>query len=138
MTLPVSASKTNLDSATDDPKLARVDLADLVDKFNALLVHLNLSASTSGPLALPVAVADGGTGSSSASGARTNLGLGALAVLSSIANANIDANTIQLAKLARVGTAGQVLTSNGAGADPSYQTPASVGNDVALLNAGVI
>lgn len=33
----------------------------------------------------------------------------------------VGANTITLAKLARVGTAGQVLTSGGAGADPSYQ-----------------
>lgn len=33
----------------------------------------------------------------------------------------VSANTITLAKLARVGSAGQVLMSNGAGADPSYQ-----------------
>jgi hypothetical protein len=34
-------------------------------------------------------------------------------------------NSLTLDKFARVGTAGQVLTSNGAGADPSYQTLSS-------------
>lgn len=51
---------------------------------------------------------------------RTTLGLGSLATLSTITASEITANTISLGKLARVGTAGQVLTSNGAGADPSY------------------
>lgn len=37
----------------------------------------------------------------------------------------INDGAITNAKLARVGTAGQVLTSGGAGADPSYQTPAT-------------
>jgi len=37
-----------------------------------------------------VAVADGGTGASTASGARTNLGLGTLATLNSVAASNID------------------------------------------------
>jgi hypothetical protein len=75
MTLPTNASKANLDSATDDPKLARPDLADLVDKFNDLLTHLNLSTITSGPASIPLSVANGGTGSTTESGARTNLGV---------------------------------------------------------------
>jgi hypothetical protein len=75
MTLPTNASKANLDSATDDPKLARPDLADLVDKFNDLLTHLNLSTITSGPASIPLSVANGGTGAATAAAARTNLGV---------------------------------------------------------------
>lgn len=75
MTLPTNASKANLDSATDDPKLARPDLADLVDKFNDLLTHLNLSTITSGPAAVPLSVANGGTGAATAAAARTSLGV---------------------------------------------------------------
>ncbi len=40
MTLPTSASKANMDAGTDDPKQARGDLANLVDKFNTLLTHV--------------------------------------------------------------------------------------------------
>ena len=75
MTLPASATKVYLDAATDDPKQARPELADLVDKFNALLTHLNLSTITSGPAAIPLSVANGGTGASTESAARTNLGV---------------------------------------------------------------
>ena len=75
MTLPTNASKANLDSATDDPKLARPDLADLVDKFNDLLTHLNLSTITSGPAAIPLSIANGGTSAATASAARTALGV---------------------------------------------------------------
>ena len=75
MTLPASATKVYLDAATDDPKQARPELADLVDKFNSLLTHLNLSTITSGPAAIPLSVANGGTGASTESAARTNLGV---------------------------------------------------------------
>jgi|694.fasta_scaffold92936_2 hypothetical protein len=75
MTLPASATKVYLDSATDDPKQARPELADLVDKFNDLLTHLNLSTITSSPAAIPLSVSNGGTGASTEAGARTNLGV---------------------------------------------------------------
>lgn len=39
-----------------------------------------------------------------------------------VGNTNLAANAVTLTKLAREGTTGQILTSNGAGADPSYQT----------------
>jgi len=75
MALPANATKANLDNVLDDPKLARVELADLVDKFNDLLTHLNLSTITSGPAAIPLSIANGGTGSATAAAARTALGV---------------------------------------------------------------
>jgi len=75
MTLPASATKVYLDAATDDPKQARPELADLVDKFNDVLTHLNLSTITSGPASIPLSVANGGTGATTESAARTNLGV---------------------------------------------------------------
>ena len=39
-----------------------------------------------------------------------------------VTTAKIDNNAVTLAKMARVGTAGQVLTSGGTGADPAYAT----------------
>ena len=75
MTLPASATKVYLDSATDDPKQARPELADLVDKFNALLTHLNLSTITSGPASIPLSIANGGTSAATAAAARTALGV---------------------------------------------------------------
>lgn len=45
-----------------------------------------------------------------------------------ITTAKIAANAVTAAKLAREGSSGQVLTSNGAGSDPSYQ---------ALPNSGI-
>jgi hypothetical protein len=47
----------------------------------------------------------------------------------------IAANTVTPAKMSRTGTAGQVLTSGGAGADPSYTT-ISIPVDVQIFNAG--
>ena len=43
-----------------------------------------------------------------------------------IRDGKIATNTIALDKLARVGTSGQILTSNGTGAAPSYQTTVNV------------
>ena len=54
----------------------------------------------------------------------------------------IVANAVTPAKMSRTGTSGQVLTSNGAGADPSYQslpaggvTSAVAGNGIAVSGA---
>jgi len=40
MTWPTAATKVNLDQASDDPKQARTELADLVDQFNTLRSHI--------------------------------------------------------------------------------------------------
>jgi microcystin-dependent protein len=45
---------------------------------------------------------------------------------SSVGTAELIANSVTTAKMAREGIAGQVLTSNGSGSDPSYQASTSV------------
>lgn len=57
------------------------------------------------------------------SGSAADLGTGTLPV------ARIGANALDGAKLFRGSTSGHVLTSNGAGADPTYQAPAGGGSD---------
>ena len=40
MTIPTDVSANNLNSGTDQPRLARADLNTLVTNFNTLLAHL--------------------------------------------------------------------------------------------------
>lgn len=82
------------------------------------------ASAAAASISLPLPIASGGTGATSQSGARTALGLGTLATANDVATANLQNNAVTVAKLAREGSAGQVLTSNGAGADPSYQAVA--------------
>ncbi|MEK9768059.1 MAG: hypothetical protein VW683_03965 [Betaproteobacteria bacterium] len=67
MPLPADATKVHLDAASDDPKQARSELADLVDKFNSLKgvlgdgVELDVGAglaSSSGNLIISVGSSD--------------------------------------------------------------------------------
>ncbi len=46
MAFPANATKVHLDAGTDDPAQARVELADLIDKFNSLLGHFPSFAQT--------------------------------------------------------------------------------------------
>ncbi len=59
--LPAAATKANLDAATDDPKQARTELADHIDKFNEMRTYLSGLFGTDGAAAT----------------ARTNLGVDA-------------------------------------------------------------
>lgn len=52
-----------------------------------------------------------------------------------VGTADIAANAVTAAKLAREGTTGQVLTSNGAGSDPSYQTISTTPTTAQVLTA---
>lgn len=78
-------------------------------------------AATSVQNALHATSADSANNATSA-GTATAIADGAVASSAKIVN-----NIITPAKLARVGTAGQVLVSGGSGADPSFQTPAASG-----------
>lgn len=49
----------------------------------------------------------------------------------------IEANAVTPAKMSRSGTSGQVLTSNGAGADPSYQSLPAGGVTSAVAGNGI-
>src|SRR5690606_3073930 len=90
-------------------------------------------------ITFPIAIEDGGTGATDAAGARSNLGLGSLATKSTVATSDIDNDAVTLSKMAHgtqgdilyygasgaptrlaAGAAGQVLKTNGAGADPSW------------------
>jgi hypothetical protein len=63
-----------------------------------VMAHLkDLQSGVSGDT---IPVASGGTGSGTDSGARTNLGLGTVSTLNSIATANIDADAVTNAKIA--------------------------------------
>lgn len=52
-----------------------------------------------------------------------------------VATVDIAANAVTVAKLAREGSSGQVLTSNGAGSDPSYQTISTTPTTAQVLSA---
>jgi hypothetical protein len=52
-----------------------------------------------------------------------------------VTTAKIAANAVTVAKLAREGSSGQVLTSNGAGSDPSYQTISTTPTTAQVLTA---
>lgn len=52
-----------------------------------------------------------------------------------VTTAKIAANAVTVAKMAREGSSGQVLTSNGAGSDPSYQTISTTPTTAQVLTA---
>lgn len=125
-TFPAAAQRAGMFAAfnsTGEPIAATGVTGVPVSAFAGTLLDDATAAAARGTLGSS-ATGDALFTTASASTARTTLGLGSLAVASSIVTADIAGNAVTTAKLAREGTSGQVLTSNGAGADPSYQAPA--------------
>jgi hypothetical protein len=92
---------------------------------------INLTTDVTGDLP----ISEGGTGASSATAARNNLGLGALATLSTVGAAQITDNSVGAAELnvSGNGTSGQVLVSDGDGTF-SWSTIAVTDVDVSVTN----
>jgi hypothetical protein len=84
-------------------------------------------------------IASGGTNAGTAADARTNLGLGALAVKSTVATADIDADAITSAKIAddAVGT-DQIADSVNLAGSPTTTTQASTDNSTKIATTAFV
>lgn len=107
MTLPADATKVHMDSAADDPKQARAELADLVDKFNALIDHLQLSVITNDPLAIGQGIESDGAGN-------LRVKLDGATIARSASGIKVAASQLGVGNFANI-TANRVIGSSGAG-----------------------
>ena len=96
-------------------------------------VQIDLTADVTGDLP----VLEGGTGSSTAAGARTNLGLGSLAVLSSVATTNIGAATLVTAA-ETIGTNNNDTTLPTSAAVKAYADSVAGGANYVTLTVTVV
>jgi hypothetical protein len=94
---------TDTDSGTDSPASARADLLDVEQKLNQIIAHVS-------------AYIQGLLDDADAAAARATLGLGALAVKSTIATADVDADAITYAKIQNVSATDKLLGRSTAGA----------------------
>jgi microcystin-dependent protein len=121
-----TAAAASASSASGSASAASSSASSASGSASAASASAAAAAASAASISLPIPIGSGGTGATTAPNARTALGLGTLATVNDVATANLQNNAVTAAKLAREGSSGQVLTSNGAGADPSYQTPAGV------------
>jgi hypothetical protein len=94
---------TDTDSGTDIPASARADLLDVEQKLNQIIAHVS-------------AYIQGLLDDADAAAARATLGLGALAVKSTIATADVDADAITYAKIQNVSATDKLLGRSTVGA----------------------
>ena len=108
---------TGVTDAAGSAKEWAIRTDDTVDGTDYSAKHYALSAKTAQGLA-----EDARDAAIAAASVVSDGDKGDITVSDSGATWTIDANVVAPSKMSRTGTAGQVLTSNGAGADPSYQT----------------
>lgn len=128
MTLPADATKVHMDSAADDPKQARAELADLVDKFNALIDHLQLSVITNDPLAIGQGIESDGAGN-------LRVKLDGATIARSASGIKVAASQLGVGNFANI-TANRVIGSSGAGVvgEISASEGLQIASSVAKLN----
>lgn len=124
VTLPAAVSTTNVDSgAADTPKNARADIKTMFDAWNTVRAQIDAIGI--------MQIGDGVENEAQAAGTKDKLrvkldGAGTTSGLSrSASGLKIAANGVTRAMFERGATSGQVLTAQGAGADPIWSTPAT-------------
>lgn len=124
VTLPASVSTTNVDSgAVDTPKNARADIKSMFDAWNTARAQIDALGI--------MQIGDGLENEAQTAGTKDKLrlkldGAGTTSGLTrSASGIKVAANAITRAMFERGATSGQVLTAQGAGADPIWSTPAT-------------